>query len=105
LISHIIANEKKSSLSFYVAFLDGMRKVLCPEIREASCRFWDRNEWSIIEDARVSCRKNNEEIAAKLEEMCQRLEKGTAEKVKAWADREILIPLGLDVPDQGVETS
>ena len=40
LLGHILAREKKSSLGFYVSFLDGMRKHLFPEIAEASQQFW-----------------------------------------------------------------
>ena len=99
LLSHIIAREKKSSLGFYISFLDGMRKLLCPEINKASKRFWENGDWSLVEKARVECRKKNENIAAELQELCSRLDRGqSTDKLKTWAEKKILAPLGLHVP-------
>jgi hypothetical protein len=99
LLKHIINHEKKSSLGFYISFLDGMRKHLSPEIREASKQFWEKNDWSQIEKARQEVRKKNKRVAELLQEMCCRLDKGDSpDEVKRWAEKNILIPLGLHVP-------
>jgi len=99
LLGHILAREKKSSLGFYVSFLDGMRKLLFPEIIEASNQFWENGDWSLIEKARLESRINNEEIAAGLQSICNRLDEGESpDEVKVWADKNVLAPLGLDVP-------
>jgi hypothetical protein len=62
LLSHIVAMEKKSSLGFYISFLDGM-------------------------------------IAAKLLEISQRLDqKKPLDEIRNWAEKNVLVPLGLQVP-------
>jgi hypothetical protein len=99
LLGHILANEKKSSLGFYVSFLDGMRKHLFPEIIEASRQFWKSGDWSLIEKACLESRIKNEGIAAKFQDMCNRLDRGESpDELKVWANKNVLAPLGLDVP-------
>jgi hypothetical protein len=99
LLSHIITREKKSSLGFYISFLDGMRKLLCPEINEAGKRFWENGNWSLVERSRLECRKKNESIAAKLRDLCSRLDRGqSTDELKTWAAKNVLAPLGLHVP-------
>jgi len=99
LLGHILAREKKSSLGFYVSFLDGMRKLLCPEIIEASKQFWGNGDWSLIEKARLESRRKNGEIGTKLQDMCSRLDRGeSSEEVRVWAEKNVLAPLGLYAP-------
>ena len=101
LFGHILAREKKSSLGFYVSFLDGMRKLLCPEINEASEQFWKNGDWSLIEKARIACRSKIEGIAEELQNMCIRLDRGESpDELRGWADKNILAPLGLHVPER-----
>jgi hypothetical protein len=99
-VKDILAKEKKSSLGFYVSFLDGMRKLLCPEIIEVSKQFWENGDWTLIEKARLECRKKNEEIAARLQVLSQRLEKESPEKLQIWAEKNVLAPLGLHVTER-----
>jgi hypothetical protein len=99
LLSHIIAREKKSSLGFYVSFLDGMRKFLCPEINEASKGFWAKGDWSLVEKARLECRRKNETIATGLQDLCSRLDRGQSlDELTTWAGKNVLAPLGLHLP-------
>ena len=99
LLGHILVSEKKSSLCFYISFLDGMRKLLFPEIIEASKKFWGSGDWSLIEKARLESRIKNEKIAADLQSICSRLDQGESpDKLRVWADKNVLTPLGLDVP-------
>jgi len=99
LLSHIVAWEKKSSLGFYVSFLDGMRKFLCPEINEASKQFWKNGDWSLVEKARKECRIKIETIAIDLRDLCSRLDRGQSpDELKNWAGKNVLAPLGLHVP-------
>ena len=99
LLGHVLASEKKSSLGFYISFLDGMRKLLFPEIIEASKQFWGSGDWSLIEKARLESRIKNEGIAADLQSICNRLDQGESpDELRAWADKNVLAPLGLDVP-------
>jgi len=98
LLGHILAKERKSSLGFYVSFLDGMRKLLCPEIVEASKQFWKNGDWALIEKARMECRKKNKEIGARLQVLSQRIDREPLEKLQIWAEKNVLAPLGLHVP-------
>jgi hypothetical protein len=101
LLSHIVGMEKKSSLGFYISFLDGIRKLLCPGLNEASKKFWDNGDWSLLQYAIMECRQKNEAIAYKLLDMNQRLDKGESpEKVRIWAGKNVLAPLGLQVPER-----
>ena len=101
LLSHITDKEKKSSLGFYISFLDGMRKLLCPELTEAGKRFWDSGDWSLLHEARLACREKNEAIAVKFLDLSQRLDNGEPpEKLRSWAEKTVLAPLGIQVPDR-----
>ena len=101
LLGHILGREKKSSLAFYVSFLDGMRKLLSPEIFEASKGFWESGDWNLVEKARQECRRRNEEVALRLKELSLKLDREPPEKLQAWADKNILAPLGLDAAQRG----
>jgi hypothetical protein len=50
-LMHIIRGQKESSLGFYVAFLDGLRRELFPEMPEAFSQFIKTGDWSVIEHA------------------------------------------------------
>ena len=101
LLSHIAGKEKKSSLGFYISFLDGMRKILCPELTDAAKLFWDNGDWSLLERARRACREKNEAIAGRLADLSQRLDNGEpSEKLRRWAETTVLEPLGIQVPDR-----
>ena len=101
LLGHIIAREKKSSLGFYVSFLDGIRKLLCPEITEASKQFWENGDWGMIEKTRNACRIKIQGIAEKLQDLCIRLDRGESpEELRDWADKNILASMGLHVPER-----
>jgi hypothetical protein len=102
LLNHIVAEYKKSSLGFYISFLDGMRKHLCPELNEAGKRFWDNGDWSLLQKAVTECREKNEAIAGKLRDLSQKLDKGESpETLLGWAEQNLLAPLGLQAPDKG----
>ena len=106
LLSHILANHKKSSFGFYISFLDGMRKHLCPQLNEAGKRFWDNGDWSLLQKAVTECRGKNEVIAGKLKELSQKLDKGESpEKLRLWAEQNLLLPLGLQVPEAEKQTT
>jgi hypothetical protein len=101
LLSRIVASEKKSSLGFYFSFLDGMRKLLCQELSDASKSFWDTGDWALMEQARLACREKNEAVAEQLLELHQRLENGESpEGLRYWAEKAVLAPLGIQVPER-----
>jgi hypothetical protein len=95
MMSHIIAERKKSSLGFYLTFLDGLRKVLFPEIQEAFLHFMDNRDWGIIERAAEDCRRRNMERAATLLEICGQLDTGSLSAVRMQIEQKLLAPLGL----------
>jgi hypothetical protein len=102
LFSHIRAREKKSSLGFYISFLDGMRKLLCPELTDAARQFWNTGNWSLLDKAQRACREKNEAIADRLVDLSQRLDNGEpSEKLRRWAETTVLEPLGIQVPARG----
>ena len=69
-------------------------------------RFWKNGDWELIERAMQKCRAKNEVVADKLSSMCIRLENGeTVEEVKAWGERNLLEPLGLNVPVKDTEAT
>jgi hypothetical protein len=105
LLPHIIARKKKSSLGFYLAFLDGMRKLLCTEVNEAGRDFWESGAWPLLRDAVAECRRRNEEIAYRFLDMNQRLARGDSPAaVRRWAEKKILAPLGLQVAAEAEAT-
>jgi len=95
MLSHIISNEKKTSLGFYVTFLDGLRKVLFPEIHDAFHRFTELGDWAIIDKARQECRRNNLARADIFFKICRNIKSQDLEKVKEQLEEELLVPLGL----------
>lgn len=97
MLGHIIGARKESSLGFYVAFLDGMRKTLFPEIVAAFSRFAVDGDWQVIEEARAACRCRNIARAGRLVEICQQLAEETVDRTRARLDEELLAPLGLGV--------
>lgn len=106
LLSHIVTKERGSSLGFYFAFLDGMRKHLCPELIEAAKRFWDSGDWSLLQQAIGSCREKNEKLALQLKTVSQRLAQGESpEAVGEWAGKNVLAPLGLQMPAKEAGTT
>jgi hypothetical protein len=54
----IISERNKTSLGLYVAFIDGLRKELFPELIEAFSKFIHTRDWKIVEEA-VSVGNNN----------------------------------------------
>jgi len=48
----IVEGRNRPRLSFFLVFLDGIRRQIFPEIRDAFQRFVESGDWSVIEDAR-----------------------------------------------------
>jgi hypothetical protein len=49
---YIIDHKKEGSLGFYIVFLQGYRRILFTEIKDAFIRFTSTSDWEIIEEAR-----------------------------------------------------
>ncbi|MBU4261787.1 MAG: hypothetical protein KKC76_07910 [Proteobacteria bacterium] len=100
MINFIIKEKREASLGFYVGFLDGLRKVLFPEILEAFQQFTLDGDWQQIDLARSLCRDRNRCFAEKIKEIALLIDQEPLELVKQRFNREIMEPLGLDVPGQ-----
>ncbi|MBU0908386.1 MAG: hypothetical protein KKA54_21610 [Proteobacteria bacterium] len=100
MINFIIKEKREASLGFYVGFLDGLRKVLFPEIHEAFQQFVLNGDWQLIDQARSLCRDRNRRFAEKIKEIARLIDREPLELVKQRFNREIMEPLGLDVPEQ-----
>jgi hypothetical protein len=98
MINFIIREKREASLGFYVGFLDGLRKVLFPEILEAFQHFVLDRDWQLIDQARSRCRDRNRRFAEKIKEIARLIDREPMELVQQRFNREIMEPLGLDVP-------
>jgi len=95
MLSYIISEEREASLGFYLGFLDGMRKVLFPEIVDAFKTFRDDHDWAGITAARDKCRVANLDRARLLVEAAADLERDGVPDIKCRIEKDILLPLGL----------
>ena len=98
LLSHLVSEKLETSLDLYVAFLDGLRKELFPEIIVAQQKFLDDRDWHGIEQARRTCRDNTLRYAEKIQTIVQYIGHEPDEYVQDLFNRQILLPLGLDIP-------
>ena len=95
MLPYITRERKTASLAFYVAFLDGLRKELFPELTEAFQEFTQTRNWQIIEQA-ISSGYN---MAKKYAETINSIYRtGKQRDDMKWVEREIekrlLTPLG-----------
>lgn len=104
LLAHLISEELETSLSFYVGFLDGLRKELFPEIIVAHQKFQDDRDWQGIEQARRICRENFLQYAEKVKKISQYIGQASDDHVRDLFNRQILLPLGLQIPRRTYDT-
>jgi len=100
LLTHLIREKKETSLSFYIGFLDGLRKMLFPEIFEAFNTFLINSDWQVVEQAREICRKRNLALALKVKTIAGDIGIKPDEDVQKAFHSQIVEPLGLDIPDR-----
>ena len=60
----IVGRRYRAGISFFVAFLDGIRKEIFPEIRDAFQQFVESGDWSVLEDARKTGYRRAERLQA-----------------------------------------
>jgi hypothetical protein len=99
MLNFIIREKREASLGFYAGFLDGLRKVLFPELLAAFEQFTFDGDWQLIDQARSRCRDRNLGFAEKIKEIVLLIDQEPLELVQQRFNRDILEPLGLDVPD------
>jgi len=95
LLGHIVQNRVESSLGFYVAFQRAISRAVFPEIREAFFRFRQTGDWSLIEAARESGRRNMYRHAAALTLLHREAQASGTDRARARIISEILEPLGI----------
>jgi hypothetical protein len=92
----VTTGRRKASLALHVAFLDGLRKILCPELIDAFRHFKDKGNWQTIERAVAACRSTGRKYA---EAMSRIFWEGKRRGDLAWAEEEmkqrLLVPLGI----------
>ncbi|MGB3223385.1 MAG: Sfum_1244 family protein [Desulforhopalus sp.] len=98
LLSHLISEKLETSLSFYVGFLDGLRKELFPEINYALEKFQIDRNWQGIEQARSICRDNILQYAEKIKTISQYVGHESDDYVRDLFNNQILLPLRLEIP-------
>lgn len=101
MISFIIREQRCASLGFYVGFLAGLRKVLLPEIIAAFGHFLQSGDWNLIEQARGASRNNSMRVAEKIRNIADLIGIEDGEQIKLRFYDEVLVPLGINVPEAG----
>lgn len=85
-LEYIIEGRKTALLHFHVAFLDGIRKEIFPEIMNAFHTFSDTGDWSLLEDARRTGYERAEELRAHILGLWKR---GEAEAIVSVIKRSV----------------
>jgi hypothetical protein len=95
-LRHITRQERTASLALYVAFLDGLRKELFPELGEAFRQFAKTGNWRLVEEARTSgyaTARHHAQLIARI------FREGREAHTMEWVEKEIraqlLAPLGI----------
>jgi len=93
-LSYIIRERKTASLALYAAFLDGLRKMLFPELVDALKTFKETHHWQAVEEARLSGYRAARAHAEAITEIYR-----AGKEDMAWVAKEIektvLGPLGI----------
>lgn len=98
LIAHIMHQRQQTSLSFYVGFLDGMRKELFPEIFHAWSQFIDSGDWQLIEQARQKSRERLLILAGNIKKITKDIGNVPDKAIHKQFTTAVLKPLGFDNP-------
>jgi hypothetical protein len=95
-LHHIVKEGKKASLAFYVAFLDGLKKELFPEIVHAFGEFVETGQWRVIEEAVSTGRRRASKCARGLSKAYLKgRENDDMGSAEGEIERRFLRPLGL----------
>jgi hypothetical protein len=95
-LRYIIRERKTASLAFYAAFLDGLRRMLFPQLAEAFTEFKENRNWLCVEEART---RGSAGARAQAEAITGIYRAGKQKDDMAWVAKEIertvLGPLGI----------
>ncbi len=86
LLHHFINRKKKASLALYVAFLDGLRKELFPEVIAGFDTFVRSGDWEPLEDVVLWGYKRMKNLA---EKMCMIHRAAQERNDVKWGEREM----------------
>jgi hypothetical protein len=105
-LPYIINERKKASLGFYVAFLDGLRKVLFPEALGAFHEFMGSEDWHIIGEAVSICQSRVMDYARTMSDIFRTAKKrDDMEWAESQVERILLEPLGIGASPPQAEKS
>ena len=96
LLAYIVRERRRSSLGFYLTFLDGLRKTLFPEAQSAWQLFLSDGDWNHIERARHDCWRKNQLVAEQIATLALMIGTDSDEKILTRFNTEVLAPLGLN---------
>ena len=96
-LPHIVLQQKEASLALYVAFLDGLRKELFPELKEAFQEFTETHDWRVIEQAIWSGYTRAKNYAGMMSRIFSKgKQKNDMKWVEVEMEKRLLSPLGIE---------
>ncbi|MFV0437297.1 MAG: Sfum_1244 family protein [Desulfopila sp.] len=98
LLAFTVREKRHTTLSFYLAFLDGLRAKLFGEIHTGYRAYLADRDWRHIEGARSDCRRRLQEIAIRIGEIAGRIDEASDEEIQQAFASEVVVPLGLELP-------
>lgn len=95
-LAYIVEEQRRASLGFFTAFLDGLRRELFPEMRRAFSAFLQSGDWGAVEQARQEGFRNALRCADILTSAFQRgRDQDTLDRAEAEIEQRLLKPLGI----------
>jgi hypothetical protein len=94
-LNHIIRGEKKGSLAFYLSNLKGIRLALFPELAAEIRIFFQKEDWTRIEDARRKGRQRLILLGKQVIQLANSFQTSGQESLLERFDKECFRPLGL----------
>jgi hypothetical protein len=95
-LRYIVREARTASLGLYVAFLDGFRKVLFPELEISFQEFEETGDWSVIREAIATGFDRARSYAETISRVfLEGEEKGDMAWVQGQLERTLLAPLGI----------
>ena len=95
-LAYIVEERRRASLGFFTAFLDGLRRELFPEMRQAFSAFSKEGDWGAIERARQDGFQSALRYADILASAFQKgRDQGELDRAEAEIEQRLLKPLGI----------
>lgn len=95
LLAHILANDRKSSLGFYIAFMGSFLRVVFPEIREGFRRFREDGDWEAVDRLRAVAHSRARDYARALIEAHETGRREGPEWARERIMETLIAPLGI----------